>query len=76
MGKLILNKNNYIKLAIVLMIVGVALSITGFAIAGNKVENLKIKEKNLWYQTIHINDNNEARVYMKVGPIYIMNFGD
>ncbi|MEA4875691.1 hypothetical protein [Anaerorhabdus sp.] len=75
MMKQILSKKSIVILSTMLMIVGIGCGIIGFAMAKNNTENLKTGNSDAWYQTVHVNDENEFRIYLEIGPISIMSFG-
>lgn len=74
MVKELLSKKNLLIWSSCLIIAGLALMIVGFNLADNNLENMKLEDKEIWYQTVHVDDDNQFRIYAKMGPLYIFYF--
>lgn len=76
MVKELLNKKNLLVWSSCLIVVGLALMIAGFSVAKNDIQNFKVSDKEIWYQTVHVDEDGQFRIYAKLGPVYIFHFGD
>ncbi|MEG0076793.1 hypothetical protein [Anaerorhabdus sp.] len=60
--------------AVILIGLGVLISSFGFASVKNDIEDLKIEKNKMWYQTIHLTDDNQLTIGVHLGPLQIASF--
>jgi hypothetical protein len=71
-------KRKCIILSLVLILTGMLISIAGFGVIGFNYDDLKENvSEDAWYQTIHINNNNNLWYGVGLGDnIYLISIGN